>query len=640
MGKLALGKWGIAGVFALLLAACGGAGSLSQDPADGGGGGGPAPGTPTVAALTLLSSAPQLSSDAADVNSGVTLTAVTKDASNNVLSGQTVAFAADSGAIIVTQSSTDTSGRALAVLTTDGDPRNRVINLTATSGTLSSRLAISVIGTTLSVSGPANTQRNVATTYTLALTDAGGAGISGITVQLSTNAGNSLSVGGATVTSVTTNASGQASFTLTATEANSTITATGLGLTTTSNVTVSTDEFGITSPADDNTVVDLSSAGTGSRAVTVRWLQSGSPVPNGTVVNFSTTRGTLSASSATTTAGEATVTLTVADAGTANLVASSTALTKPSANRAIRFRATEAETVVVQADPAVIATNETADIIAVVRDDNLNLVADKSVEFSLSDISGGTLSSPVAVTNTQGLARVTYQSTSTTTASNGVQVTARARNSDGTTASGQTSLTVGSRALRITLGTGNEIFEPNETTYQLPYSAIVTDAAGNPATNAEFQLSALPSRYFKGFYVLNVDGEFVPNITAECANEDVNRNGILDTGEDLDGDNVLDPGNIASVPRSPTLDASGSAQFNIQYPQDRGNWVEIELTARVTVSGSEATEKAVFTVPISADDAENPPSTIRPVLDSSGNPTGQTRGESPYGHSESCTDNL
>jgi len=656
MRKLGFGNAVWAAAACLLMTACGGTGSISGDGGDDGGSssGGTAP---TVAALTLLSSAPQLSSDAADVNSGVVLTAVTKDASNNVLGGQTVSFSSDSGAIIVSQPTTDTSGRALATLTTDGDPRNRSITVTARSGTRTSVISIAVVGTTLSISGASSTQRNVETPYTLLLADAGGTGIPGQVVQLSTQAGNSLRSGGAAVSSVTTDGSGQASFTLTATNAGSSITATALGLSTVVPVTVSTDDFTFTTPDDDETVIDLGSA---PRTLTVTWLQSGAAVPDGTMINFSTTRGTLSANSAATVGGNASVTLSATDAGVANVVASSTALTMPSATRAVRFRATRASTVVVQADPAVIATNETADISAVVRDNNNNLVADKTVEFSLADVSGGTLSSPTAVTNTQGLARVSYRSTSTTTAKNGVTVSVRARNSNGTEALGSTQLTVGSRALRISLGTGNEIAEPNETTYALPYTAIVTDAAGNPATNADFQLSVLPTRYFKGFYVVNADGDIIPFITARCDNEDVNQNGILDSSEDTngngvldagedrngdgilnaqedaDGDGVLDPGNVASVPRSPDLDDDGAVQFDILYPQDRGNWVEVELSARAVVSGSEATEKAVFGLPISADDADNPPATSRPFVDPA---TGvaTNRAESPYGHEASCT---
>lgn len=615
MRKLGVGKAAVFGLVAALLAGCGG-GTISDE--DGGSGGGDT--APLVAALTLLSSAPQLSSDAADVNSGLTLIAVTKDASNNVLPGQAVSFAADSGAVIVTQPTTDSNGRALATLTTDGDPRNRTIKVTATSGSRSTTIAINVIGTTLSISGPANTQRSVETAYTLQLADAGGNGISGRAVELSTQAGNTLRSGGAVVSSVVTNGSGQASFTLSATNAATTITATVLGLTAVTPVTVSTDEFSFTSPDNNDSVIDLGSA---PRTLTVTWLQNGAPVANGTVVNFSTTRGSLSSSSVPTNNGRAEVTITATNAGIANVVASSTAFTRPSATRSVRFRATQAAKIVAQADPAVIATNETSEISSVVRDANNNLVADKTVEFLLEDFSGGELSSPTAVTNTQGLARVTYRSTSTTTAKDGVRVTASARNADGSSATpGSTTLTVGSRALRITLGTGNEILEPNETTYQLPYSAIVTDAAGNPATNADFQLSVLPTRYYKGFYVIPEDGgDPVPFYAFTCDNEDaIPRNGVLDQGEDFNNSTILEPGNVATVPRSPDLDASGTVQFNIQYPQDRGNWVEVELTARAVVGGSEAVEKAVFTLPISEDDAENPPATFR-----------NGRAESPYG---------
>src|SRR5207245_5799792 len=100
--------------------------------------------------ITLLASSPQLESSGI-VN--VTLTALVRDAANNVVSGVPVSFTTDSGAIQVTSGTTVATGTATALLTTGGDPTNRTITVRAITGNLSSTNTVQVTGTTLTVSG-------------------------------------------------------------------------------------------------------------------------------------------------------------------------------------------------------------------------------------------------------------------------------------------------------------------------------------------------------------------------------------------------------------------------------------------------------------------------------------------------------
>lgn len=625
-------------VLSLFLGGCGPSGGKTLDgsePAPPG-----TPGGPVAARVTLLASSSQLSSSASDAANGVTLTAIVRDANQNPIAGAPVQFATSDSALITppSPSVTNDNGQIQAVVTTGGDPQNRVINISATSGSVSALISVSVVGTTLTVTGPPSAQINVPTQYTASLVDSGGVGIPNQVVDISTNAGNTLSA-----STLTTDAAGGVTFTLRATVSNSFVTVSSLGLTATQSVAVATDSFSFTAPGA-GALVPINQ----NQIVSVRWVQgSGStPVPDGTRVNFAATRGVLSAAQATTTNGVASVTINSAQAGGSSISASSPDLTTPTASVSIQFVASEAATLSLQADPAVIATNESSTISAIVRDAGNNLVANKTVEFGLTDSTGGTLSSSTAVTSLSGIARVTYAAGSVTSADNGVRIDAVARNTNGSTASGSATLTVAARALRILLGTGNEIFAPNETTYQFPYSAIVTDSAGNPAPDASFRLSALPLKYFKGYYVA-VAGQWAPVITATCDNEDTNRNGIKDPGEDLNGDGVLQPGNIAAVPSSPPLEPDGSVQFNITYPQDRGNWVQLRLSAIAAVAGTETSENAVFVVPISAPDAvvENgaPPGTG--YYEGSSGIDANDDGDmldsfvgSPYGLSSVCTD--
>jgi len=613
-----------------LASACGDASLL--DGSDGGNGGTPTPGAPVPATLSLLASSPQISSDATTVAGGVVLTAVVKDSSQNVVEGVTVAFSTtDTGVnITVTQAVTDASGVAQAVLTVGTNPQNRTVTVSGSTNGVSDTVAVNVVGTTLTLSGPTSGQFNTAASYVATLTDASGTGIPDQSVAF-TSAGGSF-----TPASAQTNSSGQvtASFTPTTSASSTTIQAAALGITSTQTITLSQDSFAITAPATNQEITLGASA-----TVSVSWTRSGSPVA-GKTVTFSSTRGTFATTTATTDAnGVASVTISSTQAGFAALVASGTDTTPdpdstPTTSVTVEFVATTPAQLSLQAEPTVIATNQDSTISAVVRDANNNLVKNAQVNFNNStDTTGGTLSAPSAITNSQGVASVVYSSTSTTSAQDGVIINATVAGASSVTDS--VALTIGSRAARIVLGTGNELFENDTTTYRIPYTAIVTDNAGNAAPDADLRLRVAPTQYSKGFYAFNEDGELVQVVTVTCPNEDANSDGILqtedvnhncvlDAGEDTDGDSVLDgedtdcdggldPGNVASVPSgSLPLDEDGRADFDVLYPQDRGNWVQVRLTATATVTGTEASESATFDLKITQADASNPPGSPSP----------------------------
>src|SRR5690606_4852560 len=111
--------------------------------------------------------------------------------------------------------------------------------------------------------------------------------------------------------SVVTGATGRASFTMSQTAGGTiALQASGAGSMVVKPVTVSADNFAFTVPAADQQVA----IGT-NVDFTVNWQVGGAPQADGTTVNFATTRGTLSASSATTAGGNATVSLTSNSAG-------------------------------------------------------------------------------------------------------------------------------------------------------------------------------------------------------------------------------------------------------------------------------------------------------------------------------------
>jgi hypothetical protein len=376
----------------------------------------------------------------------------------------------------------------------------------------------------------------------------------------------------------------------------------------------------------------------------VRYLNQGAAV-NGATVAFSSTRGTVSATSALTNgSGDASVTVSSTTAGPATIAAQISGV--GSVSVPITFAATTPASITLQASPSAVPPNPTgtvnqSTVQAVVRDAAGNLVANQQVNFTLvSDLSNGTLSAGTALTDSNGRASVQFVAGSTSTPSNGVKIQASVPS---TSVSTTASLTVNGSALFITIGYGNTIENLDPTTYQKPFSVYVTDANGVAVGNQTITISAIPTAYGKGWlfdngvawvyqtYVVRPiaqGGDIPASPTAACTNEDVNANGTLDSGEDTNGDGRLTPGNIAvASPGSLTTDSAGRATFYLQYGEQYASWATVRITARATVSGTESTSYVDFALSgMSTDYATG-----------SGGPASAT---SPFGTSSLCTNAL
>ena len=610
-------------LFALsLLTGCGGGGPsfVDNDDGDGSGSGGGGSTPTTVSRVILLASTTQLPSAADLPAEGVTLSAQALDASSNLISSSTISFAIPAGAGALVVAADDGSGTRTATLTTAGDPTPRSITVTASASGISTTLDINVTGTTLTLTGPDTIGFGQTGQYSAKLADSAGNGIGGQSVEFATTAG---SIAPATATTAT--GTGVASATLTGSTSGN-VTVQALGLSASSAVAISADQLSVEAPVSGATI-PLNT----SQTVSVLWLRNGSAAETaGATVDLSASRGTLANTTLTLDGtGRASTTISSTNAGGAVIVASSQQLGKPTATVPVEFVATTASSINVQASPATLPVSTTSVITAIVRDPTGNLVKGKQVDFKLTDISGGTLSAPSATTDSQGKASVTYAASNVSSADKGVRVDATVHDTSAVT--GFVAFTVGGQALRITLGTGNEIQEPNQTTYDQPYSVIVTDSSGNPVTNATFRLSVLPTRYQKGYYqTVDTDDDGTDDawgrvVTATCGNEDIDYDGVKDSGEDFNNNGILDPGNVASTPTTVTLDDNGAGEFLVRYPQDRASWVEVELRGVATVAGTETTSRAVFWLNVSADD----------VSDLKVSPPGAI---SPYGVGTSCSD--
>ena len=628
------------------LMSCGGSSNTITGPGGGGG-------TSEVASVQVLSASTTLDSDQSGLAT-VDITAIVRDANNVVLTDVPVVFGANAnGSISVVQLNTDANGQALARLSNGTDASNRTITVTASAGDASGSVDVNVIKTDVTINCPDTAALGTDVTCVVSLQDSKAAGIAGQTVALSSSLGNGLSS-----PAVVTNGAGQASVTVTATNSGAdTITASALGDTGIDTVTipaVTGDSFSITTPATDGLEIPLNTAQT----VTVAWLVSGAP-QNGQTMQFAASRGsfylpgtaTPATSANTAGAGEATLEIRSSTAGT-----STVAVSRPDGgvtSRTVEFVATVAASVDIQAEPSSVRTGNQSQLTAIVRDAAGNLVKNKTVSFSLNDNTGGSLSSPVATTGSDGRASIVYTAGSSQSSLNGVQVTATVQ--EGGPITDSVSLTVTGQALAISLGTGNELFELGTATFAKEWVIFVTDADGNAVASKPVTVSIRSVNFKKGNLYVPDGGDawtkapepdsFGP---LSCPDEDLNFNGILDAGEDTNTSGLLEAGNIALVAPvsagapagSPcsNLSAAGSTQASIitgndgrarvcvLYPQNYNLWLDARIQARATVQGTEFGKSATFELEALADDINDvnvsPPGVVSPFgdVDTSGAP--------------------
>lgn len=588
-----------------------------------GGGGGNAEGgsgntAATVASIEILTSATSLAS--ADNTTGVTVSAVVKDSSNNALASQPLVFSASSGILGGVAATTGADGRATAKLTAGTDRSNRDIVLTVKSGGITKTAVLPVTGTTLSASGAASVLAGTVGNFAVSVRDSSGSPVAGVPVKVSSTLNNvvALANGG------NTDVNGGVAFTYNATNPGTdTLSISGAGASQSLNVTVSSLNFAFSSPAAEAEV------GVGTQqAVVVRYVSGGVGVPNKTVA-FSTTRGSVNPSQAITDAnGNATAQVTSQAVGAAIVSASVDAnvvTTLP-----INFVSRTPANLVLQTSSAAVAPNAAGSTVnqtelrATVRDASGNPVKGQAVFFTaVKDLSGGKIKTGTAITDSNGLATDVFIAGAVSTATNGVQIRATVPN---TAISADTNITVNGQALFITIAANNTI-EKLSTQYRKTFSVQVSDSNGSPVANQNITVSVWPSIYRKGVLKFNEENSvWVSEVAASCSNEDINRDGKLDAGEDLNSNGVLTPGQPGLVsPANLTTDAAGNVEFNVTYGQQFAYWIDFDLTAKATVAGTESGAFFLFPASTPASDAANkdiPPAAFN----------------NPFGSAASCSD--
>ena len=541
-----------------------------------------------AASVEVLASGNTLQSAGGELD----ITAYVKDRFNATLADRAVSFAASDGLIIQALSgTTDSAGAVKAKLRVGADKSNRAVTVTVRSGTASGFVNLDVVGTKVSVSGEGTVKLGASATYAVRVVDSSGNGIANVPVSLTSSLGNTL-----TPVTANTNSLGLVNVNYTATKAGTdTLTASYSGTIGTQTVSISAVDLSFVSPAS-NTTVNIDAA----QSVTVRFLNNGVGVA-GQTVTFSTTRGTVvPATAVTNAAGDVTVSISSSTAGAATVLAQLSG--GGQATLPVNFVAVAPASLVLQANPGAIPPNtggttaHQSTLEATVRDAKNNPVANQQVNFNIvADVSGGSLSAASVLTDLDGKAKVQYIAGANSTANDGVLVRATVA---GSSVTNTVKLTVNGQALFINIGMGNTMSNLDATTYSKPLSIYVTDATGNPVGNQQVAVSVVPAGYSKGYLkeLPDKDGNFkewaIDTITATCPNTDIDQNGIVDVGEST----PVRPGNVVvATPGLLTTDGTGRATFSLQYGEQYAWWVDVNVVARASVSGTETRS----TLPIS-----------------------------------------
>ncbi|WP_158228892.1 Ig-like domain-containing protein [Chitinimonas sp. BJB300] len=544
------------------------------------GGGAPASSSSAVTyQIALYADSNNLASDG---QTSLALTAVVKDQSNRVVSGQTVSFSSDSGNLNSIVATTDASGTATALLSTAGDPANRTIVVTAQLGSQNAKLQVTVQGTSLAVSGNLDTVVGGQAVLSAVLTNSAGQPIANQVVNVTSSAGNPVVLSGPT------DSLGRVSLTLTGQNTGpDTLTITALGAIATSVVTVnSVQSLSFTAPAAATDVLVGA-----SQTLTAHYAINGTP-QTGVNVNFAASRGILTSSTATTdTNGDVSTSFSSNSAGPVVVTAS---LPSGSTQLSFNVKATTPASIALQSTRSTLGLREETQLTATVRDANGNLVADQPVSFNIIvDSTGGSLSAALVRSNNGGQASITYTSGGVASGINGVTVEATVATSITST----TRLTVAQAGVAISLVRDNNlVLSTNPNFYSKQFTAIVTDSAGNPVSNQTVEFRVKPERYYKGFLVYdNVAGVWVVSLPSlSCAKEDTNSNDSLDAGEDLNGNGQLDPTPAETITRTAVSDSNGLATINLLYPRERADWLDVRIEAYAGSIGSNLPQSVRF----------------------------------------------
>lgn len=204
-----------------------------------------------------------------------------------------------------------------------------------------------------------------------------------------------------------------------------------------------------------------------------------------------------------------------------------------------------------------------------------------------------------------------------------------------------TRLTVTGRPLNISIFDNNTLLGKfNNTIYVQTLVLQVVDSANTPVRDAVVSASVDVTHYGKGpswfsnylspqvapskldTYSNTLNDSFTPTlpvvttagltvtfgINVWCMNEDLNRNGTRDSGEDLDGDSVLEPrvSDVSvSAPNGNKTDVNGNLLLDVAWGQNVGGWIAYTVKVTTNVQGSEGINSRSFITNVLQADVPN-----------------------------------
>lgn len=565
----------IGGLLLALLAACGGGGGSAGTTSNGGSTTGPQTTAPTSSTPTVAIAADFIfeldkQSIASGGNDKVVLTVLAVDNRRNVVANVPVSISVDSDAVftgVTTGNVTNASGQFVGSVTNGGNKSSRVITARIVVSGLQKTALISVTGSQITITPvPATPSPGQAVSLNIASLDSLGASVVSVPVLLSGTSG----VGG----TITTDLSGQkvVTFIAPSTPGQYTVIATGLGVSVTK-------------------VIQVVSSGGG-----------GFPDAIGTVssVSLSPRPSSIAPNQLGATTNRAKLTtkfLTPANLGLRNM--------------RVRFEILQ---------PAL---------------------------GSGEAISTG---DSVVYSDVSGIAESEYIAGTRSSPTNGVLVRACYKASDFSSAidcpnSVITTLTVAGTPLSISISDDNLLEKGlGSIAYLKKFLIQVNDASGVAVKDAIVSVSVDITHYGKGIYagtyptvrvaptiadpslaaVATGTNTFVavPSSTISpgflsgnstyanvwCANEDKNRNGALDTNEDINGDGVLSPRKaevIVSYASGNSTNENGQMLVQVTYGQNVGSWLSYTLRATTRVDGSEGDASKSYVTDVLREDVAN-----------------------------------
>ncbi len=98
------------------------------------------------------------------------------------------------------------------------------------------------------------------------------------------------------------------------------------------------------------------------------------------------------------------------------------------------------------------------------------------------------------------------------------------------------------------------------------------------------------------------------NLNVWCVNEDRNRNGSNDDGEDINNNGLLEPTKseiVLSYVNGNKTDANGRMLVQVTYPQNVGSWLAYTLKATTSVVGSQGSKERSFITGVLEGDVPN-----------------------------------